>query len=59
MDYLLWTRSTGAGATAPVDVSAVVRKHLLGIAAPDYGLVGRWLAHMPLNPLDVLPDPES
>jgi len=47
MDYLVWTLSTGAGATAVIDLWAVARKRLLGIPAPDYGLVGRWLAHMP------------
>lgn len=36
----------GAGATALTDVWAIVRKRLLGIAAPDYGMVGRWFAHM-------------
>lgn len=47
MDYLVWTLSAGAGATALIDLWAVARKRLLGIPAPDYGLVGRWLAHMP------------
>jgi hypothetical protein len=30
-----------------MDLWAIVRKHLLGIPPPNYGLVGRWLAHMP------------
>lgn len=47
MDYLAWTVSTGAGATALMDLWTVARKRLFGIPAPDYGLVGRWLAHMP------------
>jgi hypothetical protein len=47
MDYLVWTLAAGAGATAVIDLWAVVRKRLLHIPAPDYGLVGRWLAHMP------------
>lgn len=47
MDYLVWTLSAGVGATALIDLWAVARKRLLGIPAPDYGLVGRWLAHMP------------
>lgn len=38
---------TGLGATALVDLWAIARKRLLGVAAPDYGLVGRWLGHMP------------
>ena len=39
----------GAGATAVMDLWAIARKHLLGIPLPDYGLVGRWLAHMALS----------
>lgn len=35
----------GAGATATTDIWAVVRKQLGGVAAPDYGLVGRWVAY--------------
>lgn len=47
MDYLAWTLLAGAGATALIDLWAVARRRLFGIPAPDYGLVGRWLAHMP------------
>jgi hypothetical protein len=36
----------GAGATAVIDLWAIARRRLLGIPPPDYGLVGRWLAHM-------------
>lgn len=39
--------TTGIAATAAVDLWALARKRLLGLPAPDYGLVGRWLAHMP------------
>jgi hypothetical protein len=46
MNYLVCTVITGVGATAAIDLWAIVRKRLLGIAAPDYGMVGRWLAHM-------------
>ena len=44
-----WTSTIliGLGATAAVDAWAIARRRLLGIPAPDYGLVGRWLAHMP------------
>ncbi len=38
---------TGIGATAVMDLAMVARRRLLGIATPDYGLVGRWLGHMP------------
>lgn len=34
----------GAGATAFMDLTSVVRARL-GAPFPDYGLVGRWLAH--------------
>jgi len=39
----------GAGATAVTDLWAIARKRLLGVPPPDYGLVGRWLAHMALS----------
>ena len=47
MDYLVCTLLIGAGATAVMDLWAIARKRLLGSPAPNYGLVGRWLAHMP------------
>jgi hypothetical protein len=47
MDYLASTLVIGAGATAVTDLWAIVRKRLLGIPPPDYGLVGRWLAYLP------------
>ncbi|GAA5165786.1 DUF2938 domain-containing protein [Viridibacterium curvum] len=37
----------GIGATAITDLWALLRRRLLGVALPDYGLVGRWFAHMP------------
>jgi hypothetical protein len=37
---------TGIGATALMDAAMVARERFLGIAQPDYGLVGRWLGHM-------------
>lgn len=46
MSYLVSTLITGIGATAVMDIWGLVRKPLLGIARPDYGLVGRWLGHM-------------
>ncbi|MFT3735083.1 MAG: DUF2938 domain-containing protein [Rhodocyclaceae bacterium] len=36
----------GVGATALVDAWSLLRRRMLGIALPDYGLVGRWFAHM-------------
>ena len=47
MDHLIYSLPIGAGATAVMDLWAIVRKRLFGNALPDYGLVGRWLAHMP------------
>ena len=47
MDYLVCTLLIGVGATAMMDLWAIARKRLLGIPPPNYGLVGRWLAHMP------------
>lgn len=47
MDYLLSALITGVGATAVMDLWGIARTRLLGIPAPDYGLVGRWLGHMP------------
>lgn len=36
----------GAGATLVTDAWGLARRPLLGIPAPDYGLVGRWFGHM-------------
>jgi hypothetical protein len=47
MDFLISALVIGLGATALMDLWTIVRKRLLDIAPPDYGLVGRWLAHMP------------
>lgn len=47
MDYLICMLLIGVGATAVMDLWAIARKHLLGTAPPNYGLVGRWLGHMP------------
>lgn len=46
MGYLIDIVMTGFGATAVMDAWGIMRKLLLGIKPPDYGLVGRWLAHM-------------
>ena len=36
----------GIGATMIMDIWGVIRKPLLGVPAPDYGMVGRWIGHM-------------
>jgi hypothetical protein len=46
MDLLVGSIFVGAGATLVIDAWAMARKRVFGIAAPDYGLVGRWIAHM-------------
>ena len=46
MDVLIGTFLVGIGATAMTDLWAVLRKRLFGVAPADFGLVGRWLAHM-------------
>jgi hypothetical protein len=46
MDTLTSVLITGIGATAVMDLWAIVRKRLLGLAPPDYGMVGRWIGHM-------------
>ena len=45
-DYVVCALLIGAGATALLDLWAAARKWLLGVAPPDYGLVGRWLGHV-------------
>jgi hypothetical protein len=45
-EYFLSAVTIGVGATAVMDLWAVARKRLRGVAPADYGLVGRWLGHM-------------
>lgn len=47
MNLLLSALLIGVGATVVMDVWGVVRERWLGIARPDYRLVGRWVSHMP------------
>ena len=37
----------GIGATATIDLWSLLRARWLGVPVPDWGLVGRWLAHIP------------
>ena len=46
MAFVVHAILIGAGATAVIDAWALARKRLRGIALPDYGLVGRWVAHL-------------
>jgi len=36
----------GAGATAWTDLWSLVRRRMFGTPLPNFGLVGRWIAHM-------------
>jgi Protein of unknown function (DUF2938) len=44
-----WLCATAAGvaATAVMDASWLLLQRFAGMAAPDYGLVGRWIGYMP------------
>lgn len=46
MEIVASILATGIGATLLTDLWGWLRRPLLGVPAPDYGLVGRWLAHM-------------
>src|SRR5262245_634528 len=46
MDTLGSILLIGAGATAATDLWALARKRLLGVAAPDWAMVGRWIGHV-------------
>jgi hypothetical protein len=37
----------GIGATALIDLWALILRRVFGVASLDYALVGRWLGHMP------------
>jgi hypothetical protein len=47
MNEVMNTVWMGIGATAVTDGWALLRKRLFGIALPNYGLVGRWMAQWP------------
>lgn len=44
--YTLSVIVIGSGATAAMDLWMIARKRLLGVPSLDYGLVGRWIAHL-------------
>ena len=46
MDYVRCALFVGVGATAVMDLWGFARRPLLGIAPPDYAMVGRWIGHM-------------
>lgn len=46
LGYLVCAAVVGTGATAVMDLWALIRKRLLGVPSLDYGLVGRWFVHL-------------
>jgi Protein of unknown function (DUF2938) len=46
MEQLSHALVVGAVATLTMDLWGLVRQRLFGVAPPNYGLVGRWVAHM-------------
>jgi hypothetical protein len=46
IDYATYALLLGVGATALMDLWAIVRRRLFGITPLSYGLVGRWLAYL-------------
>jgi hypothetical protein len=46
LPFLAWSVAIGIGATAFMDLAASLRRRLFGTPSADYGLVGRWLAHV-------------
>jgi len=46
MDYASSALFIGAGATLAMDLWTIARRRLFGTPLANYGLVGRWFAHM-------------
>jgi hypothetical protein len=46
MDYFVNALVIGVGATVLMDVWAIARKRAFDVPLPNYGLVGRWFAHL-------------
>lgn len=44
---LIHALAIGVGATALLDLCALLLKHTLGLPGPNWAMVGRWFAHMP------------
>jgi hypothetical protein len=47
MEYMAYALALGVGATAVMDVWVIARTRWLRVPAMSYGLLGRWLAHVP------------
>lgn len=46
MEHLVFAILIGIGATAVMDLWSLLRKHLFNIPSTNWGMVGRWIAHM-------------
>ena len=46
MDFVVDALITGIGATAVMDLWAIVRRRLFSVPLPNYSMLGRWVAHM-------------
>jgi Protein of unknown function (DUF2938) len=51
MELVAYTALIGIAATVTMDLWALLLKRAFGVASLDYGLVGRWLGHMPAGRL--------
>lgn len=47
LDIIWKTLAIGIGATALMDIWAIVLNRAFGIALPNWAMVGRWFAHVP------------
>jgi hypothetical protein len=47
IEFAVYSFALGAGATVLIDLWALGLKRLLGVPAMNWGLVGRWIGHMP------------
>ena len=51
IEFLLRSLAVGIGGTAAMDVWAILLNKLFGLALPNWGMVGRWFAHIPRGTL--------
>lgn len=47
LEFAVYSLVIGAGATVLIDLWALGLKRLLGVPSMNWGLVGRWIGHMP------------
>ncbi len=49
LEFSVYSLVIGAGATVLIDLWALGLQRLLGIPSMNWGLVGRWIGHMPVG----------